>query len=72
MHLLVYKKTTLETRILVKIKVSEVNGAQKLNFALGSLPVPDILLLCSMGKAGEVEMERDIAWGTTWNGNSNK
>lgn len=38
----------------------------------GSLNVPDILLLCSMGKAGEVEMERDIAWGTTWNGNSNK
>lgn len=56
----------------MKIKVSEVNGAQKLNFALESLPVPDILLLCSMGKAGEVEMERDIAWGTTWNGNSNK
>lgn len=62
MHLSVYK-TTLETQILVKIKASNV--AQKLNFALESLLVPDILLLCSMGEGGEVEVERDIAWGTT-------
>lgn len=66
MHLLVYKKTALETKILVKIKASKVNGAQKLNFALESLPVPDILLLSSTGEGGKVvEVERDIAWGTT-------